>query len=308
MVCGIVVRITAACRSVAPLVIAAALASRPAQSAAQAPPPSPDSTPHVSASVGYEAHRDRMHYGFENPSNIDTPFLVPHRFDQTYVADNQWLVASARYSIFGDVMQTEFSTTPMKATFASDLDTFFDPDDDVVVSGTAGDVSMHSFRVAHWSEARLWGLPWRIGYVYRRDVTEFHSTERLLTHSRPPTESRTPISTHETTISQVQEIPVGVSKQVAMRSRWLLTAGADFSPIASARLTTELPEKYPGQEISFEAKIATLTARAQVDGRLGHWLVTLRVAYGRTWSYRSSEQFSRDSLQGGVQIGLVRSP
>jgi hypothetical protein len=165
---------------------------------------------------------------------------------------------------------------------------------------------MHALRVAHWSEAALWGLPWRVGYVYRRDITEFHSTERLLTHSRPPTESRTPINTHETTISQVQELAVGASKHLAVRSRWLLTAGADFTPIASARLTTVLPEKYPGQDIRFEALVAALAARAQADGRLGGWPVTLRVAYGRTWSYRMSQQFSRDSVQGGIQIGLAR--
>ena len=60
----------------------------------------------MSLSAGYEAHRDRLHYGFENPSNIDTPFLVPHRFDQIYVADNQWLSVSARYPVFGDYMKT----------------------------------------------------------------------------------------------------------------------------------------------------------------------------------------------------------
>jgi hypothetical protein len=253
--------------------------------------------------MGYEAHRDRMHYGFENPSNIDTSFLVPHRFDQTYVADNQWFVASVRYRVFGDVMQTDVGITPIHATTASDLDTFFDPGDDVVVSGTSGEVSMHSFRVAQWSEARVWGLPWRAGYVFRSDFTEFHSTERLLTHSKPPSDSRTPINTHETTISRVHEIALGVSKPLAAGG-WRLTAGADLAPIASARLTTRLPEKYPGVDVDFRAYVGTVTARAEADGRIGRWPIIVRLAYGRTWSYRASEQFDRDTLQAGIQVGV----
>lgn len=280
------------------LVIAAA----PARSAAQTTPGSPA----VTVSAGYEPHRDRLHYGFENPSTIDTPFLVPHRFDQTYVADNQWFLLSVRYPVFGEFMKTEVSLTPERATFASDLDTFFDPDNDLVVSGTAGDVMMRSWQVAHWSEARLWGQLWRLGYVFRRDVTEFRSTERLLTHSNPASASRTPINTHETTISSVQEIPFGVSRQIAVARGWVLTAGTDVAPVATARLTTILPEKYPGQEIVFEATVATLAARAQVDWVRQRWPLTLVVEYGRTWSYRSSNQFGRDSLKAGVRFGLVR--
>src|SRR5947208_1435931 len=103
----------------------------------------------VTISAGYELHRDRLRYEFENPSSFDTPFPVPHRFAQTYVADNQWFVCAARYPLFGDVMETEVGFAPGKATFASDFDTFSDPNGDVVVSGTDGAVSMHALRVAH---------------------------------------------------------------------------------------------------------------------------------------------------------------
>ena len=302
IVYGIVVRITSTIRTLA-CAIAVGLAGPSARTSAQSPP-APDTDARFSASIGYEVHRDRMHYGFENPSNIDTPFLVPHRFDQTYVADNQWLVASMRYRIFGDIMQTDVGVTPIRATTASDLDTFYDPDDDVVVSGTSGDVSMHSFRVAQWSEARFWGLPWRAGYVYRGDFTEFHSIERLLTHSRPPSESRTPINTHETTISRVQEIALGVSKPFATAGGWQLTAGADLAPIASATLTTRLPEKYPGVDIDFRAYVGTLSAHAEARGRIAGWPVTVRVAYGRTWSYRESEQLDRRTFQAGIRAAV----
>lgn len=269
----------------------------------QGPASSAASASNFTVSAGYEAHRDRLRYEFENPSNIDTPFLVPHNFVQTYVADNRWFVCAARYPLLDGVMETAFGLTPQRATFASDLDTFFDPND-VIVSGTEGDVSMRALRFAQWSEGRLWGLPWRLGYVYRRDVTQFHSTERLVTHSNRPSSSRTPIQTHETTISQVHEVPVGLSKQAALARRWQLTGGADVSPLTIAKLTTILPEKYPGQEIVFEAKVAALTTWVQLVWQRGRWPVVFTVDYSRTWSYRSSSQFRRDALQAGVRLGI----
>jgi hypothetical protein len=66
------------------------------------------------------------------------------------------------------VMQTEFAITPERQTPGSDLDTFYDPNHDVVTSGTSGDVMLRSLRFAQWSEGRVLGLPWRVGYVYRR--------------------------------------------------------------------------------------------------------------------------------------------
>lgn len=269
------------------------------------PAPSDASSPRVTVSAGYEKHRDRLRYEFENPSNFDTPFFVPHRFVQTYVGDNQWLVCAARYPVLGDFMETEFGVAPETPTVASDLDTFFDPTE-VIVSGTDGAVSMHGLRFAQWSEGRLWNLSVRVGYVYRRDVTEFHSTERIVTHSNPPSMSRTPINTHETTISRVHEVPIGVTGQRKLASRWVVVAGADVSPLTLARLTTILPEKYPGQEILFQAKVATLTTRAQLIWQRCRWPLGLTALYGRTWSYRSASQFHRDTLQVGVRLALQR--
>ena len=282
------------------------LAGCPTRSLAQTAAPAAPVTSErkLTVSAGYEAHRDRTRYEFENPSNFDTSFLVPHRFVQTYVADNQWLVVSARYPGFGDVLETEVGLTPHKTTFASDLDTFFNPNDDVIVAGTAGDVSMYSWRFAQWSQSRLWGVPFRVGFVYRRDESEFHSTERLVTHSNPPSETRTPISTHETTISQGRELSIGVSRDVAIAPRWLLTAGVDVAPLVVASLTTVLPEKYPGQDIVFQARAAGLTTRLELARRRTRWPVAVALGYGRTWSYSPASRFGRDTLQFGVRLGI----
>jgi hypothetical protein len=299
----VVIRLGPTMLAAAMLVAAGPMAANGQTGRQTSPDPSP--SPRVRLSVGSEAHRDRLRYKFENPSNIDTPFLVPHNFVQTYVGDNVWFASSARYPFLAGFMTTEFGFAPEKRTVASDLDTFFDPDD-TIVAGTDGDVSMRAFRFAQWSEGRLWNFSMRMGYVYRRDRTEFHSTERIVTHSHPPSSSRTPIATHETTISQVHEVPIGVTNQRTLGGRWAIIAGADVSPVTLARLTTILPEKYPGRDIRFQAKVATLMATAELVRQRPRWPMAISAGYGRTWSYRSGSEFDRDVFQVGIHLGLTQ--
>ena len=47
--------------------------------------------------VGVGAVRDRFTYHFTDPSSFDTAVLVPHFFEQRYVADNVWVDAAVRY-------------------------------------------------------------------------------------------------------------------------------------------------------------------------------------------------------------------
>jgi hypothetical protein len=270
---------------------------------AQTAPPDPASPPQgVQLRAGYEVHRDHLRYTFANPSNIDTDFPVPHSFTQRYVADNQWVFGSARYGIRGDVMKTEFAITPERQAPGSDLDTFYDPNDDIVVSGTAGDVMRRSWRLTHWSEGRLFGLPWRVGYAYRRDRAQFLPTDRIVTHSNPPSEARSPTFGHETTISQVHEIPIEMSRPWNVSSAWQVIPRAEVSPLIFARLTTQLPDKYPGQDIIFDAKSFGVGGELQCVRR-GRWPIELTLHYGQTWGYSSARQFRRDSLAAAVRIG-----
>ena len=272
--------------------------------AAQTATPS-DSTPPgpgSAVSVRYEIHRDRLRYRFENPSSFDTGFLVPHEFTQGYVADNQWLVVSARFPFRGDRLEMEFGFTPETTTSGDDFDTFFNPDGDVILSGYEADVSMRSLRFALWSYADRWTFQFRAGYTFRRDRAHFHPvTERLLRHSNPPSESRTLIDLQETTISQVHDFAFGVAKRASLGSAWALVAGADASPTL-ARLTTILPLKYPGSAILFQAPVVALTGRVELVWLRWRWPVVFMLNHGRTWSYRSSAQFSRDTLQFAVQL------
>ena len=265
-----------------------------------------DSTPSGPGSavtVRYEVQRDRLRYRFENPSTFDTAFLVPHEFTQGYVADNQWLVLSVRVPVGGDSLETEFGFTPETTTSGDDFDTFFNPDGDVILSGYEADVSMRSLRFALWSNSERWGLGFRAGYTFRRDRARFHPvTERLVRHSNPPSESRTLIDLQETTISQLHEFAFGVMKRAPLGSPWTLVAGADVSPVTLARLTTILPLKFPGREIVFQAPVLALTGRVELVWRQWRRPVVFMLTHSRTWSYRTSSQFRRDTLQFAVQL------
>ena len=125
-----------------------------------------------------------------------------------------------------------------------------------------------------------------------------------MTHSNPPSEVRSPTDGRETTISQVHEVPIDVSRPTPIGHGWSLIVGADLSPLVYAKLTTILPDKYPGQDIVFDAKAIGAGGRVQLVRQRERWPIVLSVHYGRTWSYSSARQFSRDALQASARLGL----
>ena len=60
--------------------------------------------------------------------------LAPHEFVQTYTVDNQWGLIRGRYSLLGIDMKAEAGITPQKTKYASDIDTFYQPDGTKVTS------------------------------------------------------------------------------------------------------------------------------------------------------------------------------
>ncbi len=253
-----------------------------------------------SVTGGVEIHRDRFGYEFANPSNIDTPLLVPHTFAQTYVADNQWLVASARDRASGNALESEFAFTPQITAAATDIDTFYDADNDVVTSGTRGDARTRSVRFTHWSEGELWGLPVRAGYRFRRDRSDFLPADIVVTHSNPPSETRRFTTDREHTTSQVHNLLVDLSKPTVLSARWTLVVGATLSPLVFARLTTRLPDKYPDPVVA-DARSIELDGRLQLV-REGRWPVLFGLEWGKSWSYRASRQFEHDVAQVSARL------
>lgn len=271
--------------------------------AAQTPGPADIAPPGgVALSVGYEYARDRYFYEFANPSNITTPFLVPHTFRQTYTADNQWLVGSVRYEALGQWLETDFGITPEITTFGSDQDTFYNPDNVVITSGTAGDVRLRSFRFTQWSEGKIGKTALRFGYRFRQDRADYLPADLVVVSSNGQFDSRRFTTDEEETISRVQELIVDVARSVPLSGRWRMVLGGNVSPLLLARLTTRLPDKYPGVDIVADARSAGLGARAQIVQEGGGLRPVFGVSWGKTWSYDSERQYDRNVLQLSFRV------
>jgi len=284
---------------------AATLDSQPVAPAPEAVPPA---GPTFQLDGGFERRLDRFLYRFENPSTFSTPEMVEHFFQQRYEADNHWFVVRAGYrSSPTRRWSAEVGLTPQIATFGEDLDTFFNPGDNVIVAGTSGEVYMRSTRTAGWFERpRRSGLIERIGYSYRRDRSNFRTPERkIVTMSNPPSVQETITLDHETTISQVHQVWVGWTKRRALSPRWRISGDVDAAPGTFARLNTILPEKYPGQNIVFWASGFELAGRVTIS-RDGRWPIEASADLGRTFTYLPSARFIRNSLGMSIRVGFAQ--
>ena len=269
-----------------------------------APPVRPRAAFELSA--GVELRRDRFHYRFENPSSFDTAELVPHFFRQSYVADTPWIVVRARYGVGRQHWATEVAITPDRVTFGDDFDTFRQPGGDVVTSGTRGDVSLRAWRIAQRlvdtgsAYVRL-----RVGYVYRRDRARFHPADRVVTHTRPPSETRTFITTRETTIAETHELRFGLERIWRGGAAWALHASVEGAPALVARLTTRLPDKYPGRDIVFVALGGSAALRVGIAGTWRRWTVEASADGERAWSYLGGREFGRTGLGASARAGVA---
>ena len=282
------------------------LAMSQVPAAAQEPDATPEDRPKIALWMRYEFRRDRFRYRFENPSSFDTTFTVPHYFTQSYRADNQWVFAGARYPVFDSVAETEFGLTPERVTVGDDYDTFFQPDGNIVVYGTTADVSLRSYRFSQRLESRtVRGWTARLGYTYQRDRSVFHPSFSTTMQSSPPSCSSFWNPARETTISEVHEIQVGAARRFALSRAWTIRALADLAPVRLAKLTTILPDKYPGEDLVFLSKGVSLTPRFSALWLRGRWAADLSLTYSATWNYGKADQFQRNAIGAGVRIGFT---
>jgi hypothetical protein len=268
--------------------------------------PAPDDSRRMSIFVRYEYRYDRSRYRFENPSSFNTPFTVPHFFEQHYRADNQWLIAGARYHLFDSIAETEFGLTPQRVSVGDDYDTFFQPEGNTVVYGTTADISLRSLRFSQRLESRpVRGWVARVGYIYQRDRSIFHPSLSTTTQTAPPSVSSFWNTDRESTISEVHEVAVGAARSFVLSPRWTVDAVADLAPIRLAKLTTILPDKYPGQDIVFLSKGFSFTPGLVAGWRRARLAVDVAIAYSTTWNYRSSDQFHRTTAAAGIRVRFM---
>jgi hypothetical protein len=240
------------------------------------------------------AQHDDFRYHFDNDSSWDTAFLVPHFFEQTYAGTKPLLGMRASSS----ALEFEIAVTPVRGIHGSDFDTFFQPTGDVVVHGGAATVESRSIN-ARWTYTvnRL-----RIGMDFQRDQMKFPTSISTTTHTMPPSHESNVSDTRETTRSDVLEVRVGsfIERQPtpALRLRGTL----DLAPIASARLTTFLPDKYPDLAIKFDALSWSVTADAEAEWRAGRVGVVLGGRAALAEPYRTASAFRRRQI--GATLAL----
>ena len=281
------------------------------QAPSAAAPVSPPDNPRVEISVAYEWRRDRYRYRFDNDSSFDTPFLVPHFFTQSYVGGDRWLDVQAHYSIAGQEFRSEASFAAPQTTFGDDFDTFFQTDGDIVTSGTAGNVRLKSWAFTQTMQhsvgpqdntaSHLWLT---VGYRFRRDRADFLPADRIVRHTTPPAESRTPISTDETTRSHVHAVLFGAGFSHRLGTQWRIELAGEASPTTRARLSTRLPDKYPGRDIVFTALAFSASGQLSLKRIWSRWLVEVTASTNQSWSYVASRQFRRDSTGVRVSVGV----
>lgn len=249
-----------------------------------------------------ELSRERLTYHIENPSSYSGPDLVPHFFEQTYNTDNLWLGARLVHPFGGERGQFEFALTPQRTRRADDFDTFFLPDGNVVVTGTTGGASVRSWRVAErFRMARARGVNVDFEYSYRHHRARYHDGDGITTTTQPPSVTHRLVTTRETTTSGLHE-PAVVANATRPLGRGRLEIDAAVAPASLARLTVDLPDKYPGRLLVFYSAVTVLRGGvAFVQPVKG---VSMRVAVraGRTVSWRDHSQLDARTVTVSLDI------
>jgi hypothetical protein len=259
--------------------------------------------PGLELSAGVE--RITYSYRFHNDSSFDTPFLVPHFFEQRYERTAPVFGARARYVAASRRLATSVSFSPEGEAFGSDFDTFFQSDGDRAVSGTAGGVDLMSLRVD-----QTIGVLTRTAFTidmtlsWRRDRAGFHPADRVVTHTNPPSETHEFITDRERTVSQTFEVGVEGTLREPLGERWMLEARARLVPAVRARLLIQLPDKYPGRDIVFTAIAWSGVGTVSVTRPMGRAAATAWVSIEQAGAYRQRARFERDAVSAGGSIAF----
>ena len=278
-------------RFAAALLLFAGIALTPERAAAQ-------------VTVGAGIARDRATWHFDNPSNIDTTDLVPHFFEQQYELDNVWFEASAAYQA-GPRWRTTLAATPSTHATATDYDTFFDPGSVTWVSGTTGEARMHSIRVSQELQiTTLERVALSGGYRLRLDFADFLEGDKTVTRNGVLV-SQSVVTTREYTRGQTHEIFVSASATTARTALWQLRVRGDLSPFSLNQLAIELPDKYPGQTLTYATTNLVTSGRLDVIRGTGRWPIVFSIHGERSWNYSDAQWVVRSSIGAGVSVGAT---
>jgi hypothetical protein len=253
------------------------------------PAPSPDPTgshpPAVVFTGTIERRTEGVRYHFANPSTFDTVDPVPHFFEQRYDTSNAWIAIAASYRLGRMTARTDAGFAPRVTTAGSDLDTFFDPSGDVIVSGTDGRVSLASWEIGERLGITTWH-GWRLGVTvnYRRSRADFPPDIIVVTHTQPSSVTRSFTTDRETTVSQVFESGFIADRTATLGSLWRLRTELDLLPTSRARLRVSLPDKYP-DDVTAQALALGAKARITIERAVGPLTAGVAATFDAAWSY-----------------------
>lgn len=252
-----------------------------------------------SASATVTQTRESLRYRFENPSSINSTELVPHFFEQTYDTRNLWLGARVTHPLGGRKAEARVAVTPQATRRADDFDTFFQPDGNVIVSGTTGTASIRSWRAEERVVlGRLRGAEIGLAASYRQDSARYHDGTGIVTTSMPPTETRRLVTTREFVTSRMIE-----SSVFAAADTGGLSLAAGVVPAGSGWLTVDLPDKYPGRLLRFVSRYSAASAQVRYARRVLGARLGLGLEAQATRPWRSSDAVRLRSL--GLLLDLT---
>lgn len=256
----------------------------------------------VGLSAAVEPRVETLRYRFANPSSFNTTELVPHFFEQTYDTDNLWIGGRLTFPLLGHSAELSGALTPQITTQADDFDTFVNPGGNVIVSGTTGNASVRGWtveqRVAVGSSPTL---AYGIGYSYRRDSARYHDGTRIVTMTQPPSETRELVTTREFVTSQMHEVQLFARWRPAGATGVVLQA--EGVPVALGRLAVDLPDKYPGRTLVFEANVSVVRAEASMTRSVGSVALTGGLRLTRSIPWRQSARVTLSSVSALFSIG-----
>ena len=257
----------------------------------------------IAVTGGTSAVSERTRFRFENPSTFSGPDLVPHFFVQEYDVPPIAFWAQATYGRADGSARTRVAITPRRQTRASDIDTFRLASGDTATSGTDGPVTLGGFAITQTMSIRPLG-GWRLDTLltYRRDRTEFLPDDRIVTHTQPPSITRTFITDRETTIAQVFGVGM-VAERARVAGAWRSSVTLSVQPVAAARLMVRLPDKYPGVDLHFAALSFGGGASWTIERRSDHWSAGITIGGSAMHGYRSSADYRAHRIGIDVFVG-----
>ena len=162
----------------------------------------------------------------------------------------------------------------------SSFDTFFQPDGNVVRSGTTGNASIRSLQILERISAdRIGSIDVGVSPGYRRDTARYHEGLSILTTTRPQTDVRRLVTTRA-------------------RDGSAFSGSVDVVAVGTGRLAIQLPDKYPGRTIVAVGSYSSAMVEGAYTRRAGPAVagVGARAGASLPWRHSSAMRLRRLSL------------